>query len=291
MARLEHRNHIERFIGKGGLSFLRLSHVSGFSVVLSEYGAHVVSWTSPEENELLFTSEAATYEVGKPIRGGIPIVFPQFGKGALPQHGFARLKQWKIVREQLGSTDAVSVTLRLNSDEESEKLWSHPFTVELDVVLTDVLLMSLRVINTGRNAFSFTSAFHNYFRVRDVARVAIRGLRDVEYSDFLRERRAFMETRERIDIAGHIDRAYRDSPQTIVLDSPPENRSYLITKEGFSDTVVWNPWDVNSQSIVDMRPEEYHTMVCLESGNILTPVVLEPGDVHASAQILRVESL
>jgi len=70
MARQEHSNQIERFTGKGGLPFLRLSHVSGFSLVLSEYGAHVVSWTSPEESELLFTSEVALYEVGKPIRGG-----------------------------------------------------------------------------------------------------------------------------------------------------------------------------------------------------------------------------
>jgi hypothetical protein len=31
--------------------------------------------------------------------------------------------------------------------------------------------------------------------------------------------------------------------------------------------------------------------VCIESGNILAPVVLEPGDVHASAQILRLETM
>jgi glucose-6-phosphate 1-epimerase len=291
MAQPEHRNQIERFLGKGGLSFLRLTHMSGFSVMLSEYGAHVVSWTSPQESELLFTSQAATYEVGKPIRGGIPIIFPQFGKGVLPQHGLARTKVWKVVREQIGASDAVSVTLRLNSDEGTEKVWPHPFTVELEVVLTEVLLMSLRVVNTGRSAFSFTSALHNYLRIKDVSTLSIQGLRDVEYSDFLRDRKTFMETRDRVTISGPVDRAYRDSPETTVLESVPDKRRYLITKEGFSDTVVWNPWDVGAKAIVDMTPEEYRAMICVESGNILTPVVLEPGDIHSSAQILRVESM
>lgn len=291
MFKQEHRNQIERFLGKGGLPFLRLTHISGFSVVVSEYGAHVVSWISPQESELLFTSQAAAYEVGKPIRGGVPIIFPQFGKGALPQHGFARVKPWKVVREQMGSSDAVSVTLRLNSDEQSESAWPHPFTVELEIVLTEVLLMSLRVVNTGRATFSFTSALHNYFRAQDISGVSIRGLHGVEYSDFLRERKTFMEAGDRLAISGPVDRAYRDSPETIILESALDERRYLITKEGFSDTVVWNPWDVGAKAIADMTPEEYRAMICVESGNILTPVVLEPGDVHSSAQILRVESM
>jgi glucose-6-phosphate 1-epimerase len=198
---------------------------------------------------------------------------------------------WKVVREQIGASDAVSVTLRLNSDEGTEKVWPHPFTVELEVVLTDVLLMSLRVVNTGRSAFSFTSALHNYLRIKDVSTLSIQGLRDVEYSDFLRDRKTFMETRDRVTISGPVDRAYRDSPETTVLESVPDKRRYLITKEGFSDTVVWNPWDVGAKAIVDMTPEEYRAMICVESGNILTPVVLEPGDIHSSAQILRVESM
>jgi glucose-6-phosphate 1-epimerase len=265
--------------------------VSGFSVVLSEYGAHVVSWTSPEESELLFTSEVALYELGKPIRGGIPVVFPQFGNGALPKHGLARTRQWKIVREQIGASEAVSVTLRLNSDDETERVWPHPFTLELEVILTEVLLLSLRVVNTGRATFSFTSALHNYFRVQDASNLTIRGLQGLEYSDFLRERKTFTETRERVSITAHVDRAYRDSPETIILESPLDKRRYLITKEGFSDTVLWNPWDEGAQAIRDLIPEEYRTMVCIESGNILAPVVLEPGDVHASAQILRLETM
>lgn len=291
MAHDGHQNQIERFTGKGGFSYLRLSHVSGFSTVVSEYGAHVVSWVSPEERELLFVSEAATFETGKPIRGGIPVIFPQFGKGTLPQHGFARVKPWRVVRESIGASDAVSVTLRLNSDEETERDWGHPCTVELDLVLTDVLLMTLRVINTGRSTFSFTSAFHTYFRVANISEVSIRGLRDVEFSDFLRERRNFTESRDEVTIAEHIDRAYRDSPETLFLESRSDKLRYLITKEGFSDTVVWNPWDKASQAIPDLGREEYRSMLCVESGNILAPVVVEPGDVHASAQVLRVERI
>lgn len=35
-------------------------------------------------------SSKAFFKPGKAIRGGVPVVFPQFGPGALPQHGFAR---------------------------------------------------------------------------------------------------------------------------------------------------------------------------------------------------------
>lgn len=289
MAHKEHQNHIERCAGQGGLPFIRLYHMSGFSAVISEYGAQVLSWKCPAERELLFTSKAAVFEIGKPIRGGVPVIFPQFGKGVLPQHGFARVRSWRVVRESIAAADAVSVTLRLNSDEETERVWEHPFTVELDIVLTDVLLVSLRVINTGRSSFSFTSALHTYFRVGDISQVVLQGLRGVEFSDFLRERRVFAETRDEVTITGPTDRAYRDSPDSLVVESRSDRLRYLITKDGFSDTVVWNPWDVGAQAITDLGAEEYRQMVCAESGNILSPVVVEPGDVHASAQILRIE--
>ncbi len=289
MAQNDQQNRIERFMGRGGFPCLRLSHVSGFSAVISEYGAHILSWRSPEEQELLFTSEAAIFETGKPIRGGIPVIFPQFGKGALPQHGFARVRPWRVVRESIGASDAVSVTLRMNSDKETELAWSHPFTVELDIVLTDVLLISLRVINTGRATFSFTSALHTYFRVGDISMVSIQGLRDLEYSDFLVDRRVFTENRDEVLIGGPIDRAYRDSPETVMIESRHDRLRFLITKEGFTDTVVWNPWDVGARAILDLKPEEYREMICAESGNILSPVMVEPGDIHTSAQILRIE--
>lgn len=65
------------------------------------YGATVISWKSKldgdsEPVERLFVSSKALLDGSKPVRGGIPVVFPFFGAPTkpehlkLPQHGYAR---------------------------------------------------------------------------------------------------------------------------------------------------------------------------------------------------------
>jgi glucose-6-phosphate 1-epimerase len=62
------------------------------------FGANITSWKY-RGVERLFLSSKAIVTGPKAIRGGIPIVFPQFGPEALPgykalpQHGFARYVQ------------------------------------------------------------------------------------------------------------------------------------------------------------------------------------------------------
>jgi glucose-6-phosphate 1-epimerase len=284
-------NRIERIAGNGGLAWLRLTHTSGYSVVVSEYGAQVLSWTSPSGDELLFLSEAASFERGKPIRGGIPVVFPQFGKGLLSQHGFARVSDWNVIREQVSTTGAVSLTLRLVVDQTRIPEWPYSCSVELDIVLTDVLLMTMRVQNTGFKELTFTSALHNYFRIPDIASAEIRGMQGVEFVDLLDQRKGSLEEHETVPCSGPVDRVYRDSPSLVTLTSAIDSRRFSITKEGFSDSVIWNPGQVGAQAIADLLPSEYREMICIESANVLTPIVLRAGELHTSAQILRVESI
>ena len=81
------------------------------------YGATVISWQSSppdstEQKEHLFVSSKAALDGSKPVRGGIPIVFPCFGQPTLeahkglPQHGYARNSKW-----------AYSGTPRLDNDD------------------------------------------------------------------------------------------------------------------------------------------------------------------------------
>lgn len=234
-------------------------------------------------------SSRAIYQNGKAIRGGIPVCFPQFGKGVLPQHGFARTKKWKVVREQVSTSDVVSVTLRLTPDSEIDSVWSHQFVLELDVVLSDVLLTALRVANTGDKPFEYTSALHTYFRTSAIETVSLSGLKGIQYLDFLKDRARMVEDRSDVMISGPVDRAYQNSPETLVLSSPKDNVRFRITKEGLRDTVVWNPWIEGGRAIADLGPDEYRSMICVESGNVLAPVRVEPGDIHTSGQIVRAE--
>jgi glucose-6-phosphate 1-epimerase len=49
---------------------------SGESVTVHLYGATVTSWKASSGLEQLWLSEAAVLDGSKPIRGGIPVVFP-----------------------------------------------------------------------------------------------------------------------------------------------------------------------------------------------------------------------
>ena len=53
---------------------------------IHHYGATVLSWIV-DGTEKLFLSSKAILDGTKAIRGGIPLVFPQFGPGVLQQHG------------------------------------------------------------------------------------------------------------------------------------------------------------------------------------------------------------
>jgi glucose-6-phosphate 1-epimerase len=72
---------------------------------------------------VLFVSSEAVFDGAKPIRGGIPVVFPQFGtQGPLPQHGFARNSVWTL--DRVG--DGV-VELSLSDSEATRAVWPHAF--------------------------------------------------------------------------------------------------------------------------------------------------------------------
>ncbi|OJD21192.1 hypothetical protein ACJ73_07469, partial [Blastomyces percursus] len=55
---------------------VQASLASGESVTVNLLGATVVSWKLANGEEQLFLSQKAVLDGSKPIRGGIPLVFP-----------------------------------------------------------------------------------------------------------------------------------------------------------------------------------------------------------------------
>jgi len=116
---------------------------------------------------IMFYSDKSLFEQGKAIRGGIPIVWPQFGPGPLPQHGFARVKTWRVGRKN--TIGDVNVELLLSHDDDTLKLWPHKFNLTLTIHLSEQALhQELTVINQDDHTFEFTTLFHNYFNVDDI---------------------------------------------------------------------------------------------------------------------------
>ena len=70
---------------------IRLETPEGASVRISLQGAQILSWVPAQGGERLYLSERARFQPDQPIRGGIPVIFPQFAhQGSGQRHGFAK---------------------------------------------------------------------------------------------------------------------------------------------------------------------------------------------------------
>lgn len=246
-------------------------------------GAHVVSWSpaGSQENRL-FVSTATEYGPGAAIRGGIPIVFPQFGAfGPLKQHGFARRSRWELVSSP--ATSPGHATLRLVSSDATQAEWPHAFVARLDVdVHAQTLVVQLTIENSGTTPFAFTAAFHPYFAVSRAFATRVEGLQGCQYRDSLRNGATFDETDPTLAITGPLDRIYYNAPDRLVIIDG--DRTLTIEKEGFPEAVVWNPGIEGTRSRSDFVVGDEHLMLCVEAAAIQQPVHLAPGESWTGVQ-------
>merc|ERR1719199_823916 len=113
---------IEVVEGRGGLPTVVLKHACGSSAEVVLFGGCVTSWKQSSGDEVLYIRPDAKFDGSKPISGGIPHCFPQFGPGAMQQHGFARNLEWAVCEQ----TDEKLVLL-LTESEFTLAMWPHSF--------------------------------------------------------------------------------------------------------------------------------------------------------------------
>ena len=204
--------------GAGDLPKLTLVAPDGARAEIYLHGAHVTSWIPAGGSERLFMSRASQFKPGSPIRGGIPVIFPQFGTtGPLAQHGFARVMPWEFVgAEAMGA--GASAVFRLRDNEDSRSLWANAFLAELTVAIGgNQLAATLAITNTGAESFTFTSALHTYFAVTDLAATAVEGLAGGRYRDAAAGWTENQQTAPRVDFTGEVNRIYFDTPAELRL--------------------------------------------------------------------------
>ncbi len=264
---------------------LVLSHPSGSSAEVYLNGAHVTSWIPAGDTERLFLSRKAMLENGKAIRGGIPVVFPQFAdSGPLPKHGWLRTTEWEV---DSARQSASSVTLFTEDTASTRQLWPHPYRAELTVDLdAESIEVSLTIINTGAEAFSFTSALHSYLGLADVRHSKLSGLFAAQYVDKTDNDLLKNEDSTELRISCETDRIYIDAPPTLRLLDSDTGRSLHITATGFPDTVVWNPWGEKTKKLTDMDDDEYLRMICVEAALVSQPLTLPPEQAWRGSQKL-----
>lgn len=232
-------------------------------------------------------SKSSAFQDGVAIRGGVPVVFPQFSnQGTLPKHGFARTSEWKLLQSGLAQHGAAEAVYELRENIARLTIWPHVFRARLRIsLLGKTLQMALEVENTGDTNFSFSTALHTYLAVQDIANVSLHGLQGRYYRDTVSGVDHCLEADPFLCISGETDRIYAHAPAQLELHQPHQRT--IIRSHGFADAVVWNP-GAGAAKINDLHAGGEQKMLCVEAATILRPICLTPGESWSASQTLEV---
>ncbi|KAL8729471.1 MAG: hypothetical protein Q9166_004719 [cf. Caloplaca sp. 2 TL-2023] len=278
---------------------------TGEQVNVLLYGATVISWKSANGKENLFLSSKAYLDGSKPVRGGIPLVFPVFGPpspehatGKLLQHGFARNSRW----EYLGKSSSESSSLPNSKGDASVKLdfglsnsmlsdskWNYDFNLTYSVTLSqDNLETSLVVRNTGSSSYDFQVLFHSYLAIDDINGTTVSGLEKAPFKDKVQGGKDAEPAGKPISIGSETDRIYTAAPEQVIKILENGKDRYEVTRDMLSDVVVWNPWIEKAKGMADFGPEDgYKKMICVEAGSVSAWNTLEAGDTWEGGQRIK----
>jgi glucose-6-phosphate 1-epimerase len=247
------------------------------------HGGQVLGWTpAGAAADRLWLSPEYVCGPGKAVRGGIPVIFPQFSdRGPLPKHGVARDRAWQCTRAGSGQ-DVSHASMELVDDEATRAVWPYRFRLALEVLAHPAALdVTLSVRNDDDRGFDFTAALHSYLAVGD-AGARIHGLEGRPAEDNAAGRAAVTTPAEPLTALEKRDVAVRGATAPVVLDDPALG-PLTVTATGFTDVVVWNPGP--GHGLGDVPDGAERGFVCIEPA-ALTPVPLAPGaEWHGSLRI------
>ncbi|KAG8344011.1 putative Aldose 1 epimerase [Trypanosoma vivax] len=278
-----------------------LTNRDGSSITVHLQGAHLTSWRTASGEEMLYTSPEAVYESGVPIRGGVPIIFPQFSNmGPLPPHGFARVSEWRVKSTADGvATFVFEVPL--------DNLWGRgafPSAVAMAPIKKTNSVVELLYTITFNNQHlelgieisnkdptlvaEFAFAFHTYFALGDVGQTIVNGVNLTSYIDNRDPRRTLLPPKRLWTINGEIDNTYPRQNCAVLLLDMSKKRTIHISGVNLPDVVVWNPFVEKGKQMKDLPEDGYKKFVCVEHGRIEKHVMLEPASVWRASQRVSV---
>lgn len=267
---------------EGGLEYVKLVHPdTGASSEIYLYGGVVTSYRDADGTEFIAVRPDAKMDGSKPISGGLSHCWPQFGPGAIQQHGFARNVNWTVK-----SMSDTSVQLEMAPSEYTKGIWDKEFLCTFTVDLeADHLSTKMLVENKGADSFDFQAALHSYFTVSALDKLEITGsFKGKEFLNKLAGDGGEMQTEERdtITISEEYDRVYKGVNDPVLKDSGTSKSLSVLNKSGWEDTVIWNPYGNEGMG--------YNNFVCVESVKF-DPVTLEAGSSWEGVMALKPGSL
>ncbi|KAG2501557.1 hypothetical protein HYH03_000064 [Edaphochlamys debaryana] len=261
--------------GKSGSTVVALKHACGSSAEMYLFGACVTSWKQPSGDEILYVRPDAVFDKSKPISGGVPHCFPQFGPGAMQQHGFARNLDWAVsatAADPNPDERDPTVEVVLTESDYTTKMWPHKFKAVYTVSLHgEQLNCQLRVINTDDKPFDFTAALHTYIEVLSIDKAKVTGLKGLKYLCKAKDPKNpedKVEDRDAVDFTGYTDSVYLNSPNHVELEVGT-GAAVALDSSGWEDTVVWNPWHTMKDC--------YQSFCCVENAKFGSAAKVGPG--------------
>lgn len=279
------------FFVRGQQVGLRVTNQAAEAVIYAQ-GAQVAEYRRHGQPPLLWMSGHGDYGLGRPLRGGVPVCWPWFGDAdrnppavrdglrgdALPAHGFVRQRPWELEEVRALADDLTLVAFTLRDDADTRALFPHAFELRLIVLVGDTLEISLRVANSGEEAFTCTGALHTYLAVSDITQCTVRGLEDVPYVDALEDWQR-RQSPDSLRVDREVDRLYLGEAIPLTLEDAGQPRRVTVAQPGATACVAWNPWTEKALRLSDFGAEDYHRMLCLESAWALDgAVTIAPGE-------------
>jgi len=270
------KDSVQFLPGNEGLPKIQLKHNCGATAEVYLFGACVTSWKQRSGDEVLYVRPDAVFNKSKPISGGLPHCFPQFGPGPMQQHGFARNLDWAVASTSANPNPddpEPSVELMLTENDYTLAMWPYKFKAVYSVTLHgEQLRTHLRIINTDDKPFEFTAALHSYFEVLDINVAKVRGLKGLTYLDKSKDPQNPEKKVEERDTFGFgeslVDSVFLGAPEHLELDVGT-GAAVAIDATGWEDAVVWNPHHT--------MKECYERFACVENAKFGTPAQVQPG--------------
>jgi glucose-6-phosphate 1-epimerase len=265
-----------------GLKYVQLVHPdTGASSQVYLFGGCVTSYVDGDGTEFIAVRPDAKMDGSKPISGGLSHCWPQFGPGAIQQHGFARNVDWTV-----GSMSDTSVELLLEPSDYTKAMWDKNFVCKFTVSLeADQLATKMVVENKGEEAFDFQAALHSYFAVSSLDKLEIAGsFAGKEFLNKLAGDGGEMQTEDRevITISEEYDRVYKGVKDPVLKDSGTAKSLAVLNSQGYEDTILWSPYGSEAMG--------YNTFVCVESAKF-DAVTLEGGSTWTGDMSLKPAAL
>ena len=260
---------VEEFAGTGDLPAVRLTAKNGDTAVAYLFGGVVTSFVK-SGRDVLFVRPDAVFNKSKPISGGLPHCWPQFGPGDIQVHGFARNVDWALTGKTEG--DAPSIEMTLTPNDYTKAMWDKEFKVTQTITLSDGKLdATMKVYNLGKEDFTFTGSFHTYMAA-DIGEVRVGGLEGCKSMDRLADKEG--KVAGDITIGGPVDSVYFDVPEKITVAVGGGETVTVSGTGGWKDAVVWSPW-------TDMEAC-YKEFVCVENATCAPTTVKAGGEWEAT---------